>query len=51
MVINKKFVINLVFALCPPDLEDLQSIHQGTFSFLTSFFKLPRPLGHILCIL
>ena len=30
-----KLVINFVFALFPPDLEDLQAIHQGTFSLLT----------------
>ena len=32
---QKKFVITFVFALFPPDLEDLQAIHQGTFFLLT----------------
>ena len=35
MVISKKIVIYFVFALFPPDLEDLRAIHQGTLSLLT----------------
>ena len=33
--LSVKFVINFVFALFPPDFEDLQAIHQETFSLLT----------------